>query len=160
MKIFNYSHIECDKLLWHTVAKGIGLDGIIRDAELVDRKELTVVIHEAQTRSDEDRFLYGKSTLGRIDLYPCISCTAGAVALTFLHELAHVWIHEFHEEDIFDDWNEAFCDEFAFQLFEEVGRKPDAKECHLIALQPQGEYRFDAGRIIAAVFDRYRSRSA
>ena len=156
MQIFNRSGIYCDKPLWHEVAKKIGLGGTIKDAELVDRKMLIVVIHEAKPRVGEESFLYGESTLARIDLYPCRLCTFGTLTITFLHELAHVWMGHFHEDLSFEEWNEAFCEEFARRAFETLGGLHPSKECHLNQFEGHLEKVVGVVHLIEILFKRYQ----
>ena len=83
MRIINRSDIDCNKELWHAVAKALGLSRAIRDADFLDRKILVVVIHTERPRVGKERFLYGQHTLSRIDLYPCRVCTFGTLTITF-----------------------------------------------------------------------------
>lgn len=121
MKIFNYSDTPCPKPLWHAIARALGVDGSIREADLVDRKMLTVVVAKASSRDGIVGSLSGTSRLGRVDIFACASCTAGGITLTFLHEIAHVWLLQFHEDRSSSDWEEQFAEGFAQRAFQLLG---------------------------------------
>ena len=134
MKIFNRSKIKCNKILWHTVAGALGLNGTLRDADLLDRKELTVVIQKEEQRKNKDELFYGNYTLGRIDIFPCHQCAPGTIFITFLHELGHAWLHEYHEQCYFENWTEEFCERFSKTVFKSIGGSILGIECNKFQL--------------------------
>jgi hypothetical protein len=156
MKIFNYSTLDCDRALWHAVARQLDLEGAIKDADLVDRKILTVVIHRQKRRVGDDRYLYGESGVSRIDIFPCRMCNAGTTFLTFLHEMAHLWLRVFHEDDSFEDWNETFCEEFARRMLRRLGGRGTLSKCHLVEFKHDPSKQVDAGTLIASCLAKYR----
>ena len=93
----------------------------LRDAGLVDRQQLTVVIHDA-CDSDED-VPDGTHTLARIDVSPCAGCNPGFLFATYLHELFHAWLYEYHEPLYFAEWPESFCDRCAVAVLRSLGGK-------------------------------------
>lgn len=159
MKIFNFSTIRIDRMLWHRVSKDLGLGGMIKDAELVDRKMLAVVVHSEKQRPGDDRSIYGESTIGRIDVFPCRSCTYGAVTFTFLHELAHIWISQFHEDVDVDAWIETFCEEFARRALSALGGQLLSGECHIIDLENPVSESHEMRRLIEECFESFESRA-
>jgi hypothetical protein len=158
VRIFNYSRIDCDRALWHSLARDLGLDGVLRDADLVDRKDLTVVIHRDRRRRDAGAFDYGSSTLGRIDVFPCRACAPGALLLTFLHELAHCWLHEVHEEDFFQRWAERLSERFALRAYAALGGRA-SDECHLQTISPPRRGRMSARELIEGMHAREQGRT-
>jgi len=115
VRIFNYSSIAVDRPLWHWLAERLSVNGQLRDAELIDKRELTVVVDRGRPRSQGNPD--GLSTLGRISIYPCRDCNSGFVLVTFLHELFHAWLYQERESSYFAEWSENLCTAGAICLF-------------------------------------------
>ena len=92
---------------------------MLRDAHLVDRSRLVVVIHRAVLRSEDEPD--AECTLGRIDIYPCRCCKPGFLLMQFLHEILHVWLYDNHEKLCFAPWTEHFCERVAVMIFKILG---------------------------------------
>jgi len=121
MKVYNYSSINCNRHLWHSIANALKLKGKIKDADTFEVSELIVVIKQEASRNGEANSLYGNYSCGRINIYPCGNCTSGTIFVTFLHELAHAWIYEYHEDHYFADWTEDFSFQFEAAVYNLVG---------------------------------------
>jgi len=121
VKIRNCSNLTVDEELWLSIVVHLGLSGELKDKDIFEQDELLVDIHKEKERSGEDRYYYGEYTCGKIDIFPCKNCTSGTVFITFLHELMHHWLWEFHEDYYFKNWVEEFCDSVADDIFISVG---------------------------------------
>ena len=117
--IFNFADQTCDRGLWHAVAEELGLSGNLRDAHLVGRSVLTVVIRSPRTRSLDTPD--GTHTLGRIDIFPCSECNSGFLTATYLHLLFQAWLNEYHEDSYHETWTEGFCDRAAIATLRLLG---------------------------------------
>ncbi|MCX7002576.1 MAG: hypothetical protein NTV22_04805 [bacterium] len=124
MKIFNYTNLGLDRDLWHLIAREFGIDGIIRDADCFDRKELTVVIK--QPSYDFDKFTYGFFYPGRIDIDVCSRCTAGTVLLTYMHEALHALLYQLGDEK-YNNADEMEIDDIAKAIFTLAGGRIGSK---------------------------------
>ena len=153
MKIFNRSSLAIDRPAWHSIAKQLSLDGSLESAWFVDRKELTVVVQAERPR---DQPIYGESTVARIDIFPCRACSSGTLYLTFLHELAHVWLQEFHEDhNLTFPQEEDLCESFAQEVFASAGGKRAGSACHLAAISSNAE----VPRAVLAVLEQSYRRA-
>jgi hypothetical protein len=135
VRIFNYSNVRIDRELWHWLAGQLGLDGIIRDADLLDRKELSVVV---KTRPSWERDADAMHGFCRIDVWPCRKCNSGFVLMGFLHELFHEWLYVRHEVWT-STWDERFCALAAFHVFYSLGGRvyPTGLACTTYRIRTQ-----------------------
>lgn len=121
MRIFNYSKLPCDRKLWHAIADELSLNGIIKHAELFDKKELSVVIHKQNRHLGDLLYEHSSYSPPRIDIYTCPVCSSGTIFFSFIDRLACAWIYEKHEEFYFEPWLNDFCDNLATSIFTILG---------------------------------------
>jgi hypothetical protein len=137
VRIINRRRMAFNRPLWHEFAAALGLQGKLRDAELLDRKFLTVVIHESQPFTETTNRL-GEHALGRIDIFPCPYCTAGFLLCTYLHELLHAWVYEHQEWAYFKPWSEDFCKAGSVALYRACGGTiPADRRCTRYKISPR-----------------------
>jgi hypothetical protein len=119
MLIFNFADQTCDRALWHAVAEQLGLRGTLRDAHLVGRTVLTVVIHSSRRRPSQAPD--GIHTLGHTDIFPCSDCNSGFLTATYLHLVFQAWLYQHQQESYLEDWTEGFCDRAAMAVLRLLG---------------------------------------
>lgn len=118
MRIFNYSGKDVNRHLWHFLARELRIDGTIRDASLLDRRELTVVVKPRALVLDSH--YYGSYYPGRIDILTCPDCTPGTILHTFLHEALHAYLYELGD-DYYAAVDETVIDHWATTIFKSCG---------------------------------------
>ena len=127
MKFRNLSSITVPKELWRRIAQALNLDKDLPKAEedgvlLYVHKRLRVIINKSIDRgSEKQEVILGSYSCGRISLFPCPRCTNGFLTLTYLHEICHAWLSQFHE-DLYDECDTCnFCEAFALYSYQILG---------------------------------------
>jgi len=122
MKIYNYSRISFEKKLWHEVKNIFNFPEPYRDSELFEKQHIIVVIgKEKSTETRNKEGILGEYSCGRINIYPCPNCTEASIFLTYIHELMHHFVYEFHNNEYFKEWTENFCQVVAWEIFHLAG---------------------------------------
>lgn len=136
MQFRNLSSVNVPKYLWRNIAKEMNVDKELPQAVedgilLYSTKTLKVTINKLIERggSGEQEVVLGSNTCGSISIYPCPRCTIGFLTITYLHEICHAWLLEYHE-DIYDIYDTCeFCEAFAQKSYKILGGKATGRLC-------------------------------
>ena len=104
MRFRNASEVPIPKRLWGELAKPLGLAAALPGATDDDlgmygrSKTLRVTVRPERQVRDGAIVTTGSYTYGHITLSPCFHCTPAFLTQVFLHELTHVWLHQYRPE--------------------------------------------------------------
>ena len=126
MQIRNLSSIRISNALWRAMANEMGVGGVLpaaaREPYLYEkRKTLLTTIRPRRRKTNGEVVTIGYYTIGRINLFPCPSCSAGFMTHEFAHELIHAWLDHYHEELYFHSDVEELAERFADAAFIALG---------------------------------------
>jgi hypothetical protein len=102
MRFTNRTQVTVPRRFFVALAEALGLAGALPgalrdDIGMYSENSLTVGIRKLPETDDARSVTSGWYTYGEIRLYACPDCTLGSLTHTFLHELAHAWLHQFEE---------------------------------------------------------------
>lgn len=126
MQIRNLSSIRFSNGLWRAMAHELGVGGVLpaalRDPFLYESgKTLRVTVRPRRNKTNGEVVTVGYYTMGRINLFPCPSCSAGFMTHEFAHELIHAWLDQYHRELYFHPKVEELAERFADAAFIALG---------------------------------------
>jgi hypothetical protein len=104
MRIRNLSTLPVPRALWHELATimrvGAKLPGATANEMVMYGRcpSLQISVRPRRYYPPDKIANIGTYTYGRISLFPCRSCTLGIMTQVLLHELAHAWMHQYHDD--------------------------------------------------------------
>src|SRR5688572_10233593 len=109
MQIRNLSRMAVPTGLWHALADVMKVGGQLPDAIREENRfgdfgvygncsVLRVTVRPARALEQGPVMKIGSYTCGRISLFPCTKCRPGTLTQVFLHELAHAWMDQYHQQ--------------------------------------------------------------
>jgi len=165
MQIRNLSSIRVSVALWRAMADEMGVGGALpaatREPFLYGkRKTLLTTIRPRRCKTNGVIVTVGYYTTGRINLFPCPSCSAGFITHELAHELIHAWLDQYHEELYFHPNVEELAERFADAAFISLGGYISPKRvCGSYRLPMRvAQARFLKFREVASTFKRYPSQ--